>query len=245
MNKKIISKIIFSILLLTSLNVNAEYNYASINKKCQAYDPYETINRGVFMFNGALDTIVLRPIAKGYGKFTNDYVKARVGSFNSNFTEPLSTVNYAFQGKGEGVLKSFWKFAINSTLGVGGLFDVAGKFGLNSEKQNFEHTLAHHGVGAGPYIVLPLYGPTSGRGLLDTPVLNSKLNPLGYFMHSDFKYARSGVAIVHTRSKIMPFTDHITKHSPDPYIAMRQAYLNSRESKMAYTSNFVCPVAQK
>ena len=217
------------------------YNYTSLNNRCQIYDPYEALNRKIFIFNGVLDTFILRPIAKGYGRFTNDYTKSRIGSFINNINEPLSTVNYGVQGNVEGVFKTFWRFAINSTFGVAGLFDVASKFGLTAERQTFGNTLAHYGVGAGPYIVLPIYGDIGARDVMDPLVMNNAMNPAKYPMHSDFKYILTGTNIVHHRNQIMPFTDYVSKNSPDPYIAVRDATLNQREAKMIYLKKFRCP----
>ena len=221
------------------------YNYADLNNQCQVYDPYEALNRKIFIFNGVLDTFILRPIAKGYGRFTNDYTKSRIGSFINNISEPLSTVNYGVQGNAEGAFKTFWRFAINSTFGVAGLFDVASKFGLTAERQTFGNTLAHYGVGAGPYIVLPIYGGMGARDVMDPLATNSAMNPVKYLMHSDFKYILAGTNIVHHRDQVMPFTDYVSKNSPDPYIAVRNATLNQREAKMIYPKKFRCPTVNK
>lgn len=224
------------------------YNYAALNDRCAVYDPYEGFNRKIFFVNGVLDTFILRPIAKGYGRFTNDYTKHRVGSFVDNISEPLSTVNYGLQGKTNGMFKTFWRFTINSTLGVLGIFDVASKFGLKAESQTFGNTLGHYGVGSGPYIVLPIYGGMGTRDLMDPLLLNSVLNPIktrlipaNYQMHSDFKNVVSVVKTVHKRDMIMPFTDHVTKNSPDAYIAIRDAIIQQREAKMDYPVGFKCP----
>ncbi len=250
MINKYISKIILGMLVITSSHIataedNYNYNYAALNNRCAVYDPYEPINRKIFFVNGVLDTFILRPVAKGYGRFTNDYTKARVGSFSKNYAEPVSTVNYVLQGNSEGAFKTFWRFTINSTLGVFGIFDVASKFGLKAKPQTFANTLGYYGVGSGAYLVLPVYGSTTARGMLDPLVLNSKMNPLYYFTHSDFGYVKSGIGIVHGRNVVIPFTDHISKHSPDPYVAVREAYINSTESKMTYSKGFVCPVVKK
>jgi len=217
------------------------YNYAALNNRCAVYDPYERLNRKIFIFNGTLDTFILRPIAKGYGRFTNDYTKGRIGSFVNNISEPLSTVNYSIQGEGQGAFKTFWRFAINSTFGVLGLFDVASKFGLTAEPQTFGNTLAHYGVGSGPYIVLPIYGGMNMRDMMDPLAMNSSLNPVQYFTHKDFKLTLTGVTIIHHRDQIMPFTDHVTRTSTDSYISIRDAILNQREAKMAYPIGFKCP----
>lgn len=219
---------------------NYHYDYNAMNDKCSVYDPYQGVNRKIYIFNAVLDTFILRPVAKGYGKFTNDYTKGRVGSFIANVNEPLSTVNYGAQGKGEGMGKSFWRFAINSTLGIGGLFDVASKFDVKSQPQTFGNTLAHYGVGAGPYIVVPFFGGSSARDVMDSIVLNSALNPIKYPMHSSFKTGLFAVNLVHSRDVIMPFTDYVTKNSTDTYITIRDAIINERESKVIYPAGFKC-----
>ena len=222
-----------------------DYNYASLSNRCQIYDPYESFNRKVFTFNAILDTFILRPITKGYGRFTNDYTKNRVDSFLSNIREPLSTVNYGIQGNANGAGKTFWRFAINSTFGIGGLFDVASKFDLKAEPQTFGNTLANYGVGQGPYIILPFYGGMGARDLMDPLVLNNYLNPAKYPMHSSFKNVLRVTGLIHNRDKIMPFTDYVSKNSPDAYIAIRDATLSERESKMVYPEEFKCPKVNK
>ncbi len=223
------------------------YNYAALNNHCEIYDPYEPLNRKIFFVNGALDTFILRPVTKIYGRFTPDYAQQRVSSFVSNISEPLSAVNYGLQAKSNGVLKSFWRFVINSTFGVFGLFDVASKFGLTSEPQSFSNTLAHYGVAPGPYIVLPIYGGMSVRDLPGSLPggTSAVLQPLTYITHQDFKAIMTPVKMVSKRNEIMSFTDHISKNSPDPYIAMRNAILNQSEAKMIYPEGFKCPAAKK
>lgn len=244
---KKLSIIIAVILLITfpSRIIYAEdeytYNYAALTGKCEVYDPLESFNRKIFFFNGMLDTILLRPIAKGYGGLTNDYTKERVGSFVYNIEEPLSTVNYMLQNKPEGMYKSFWRFVINSTIGIGGLFDVASKFDVNAEQQAFSNTLGHYGVGPGPYIILPIFGGSGMRELTDGLATNRFLNPLKYKTHKSFMSAVKVTRIVHSRNSIMPFTDYTAENSSDPYITIRNAILQQRESKMDYPEGFRCP----
>lgn len=222
-----------------------DYNYAELSNRCQIYDPYESFNRKIFIFNSILDTFILRPVAKGYGRFTNDYTKDRVDSFLSNIREPLSTVNYGIQGNAHGAGKTFWRFAINSTFGLGGFFDIASKFDLKAESQTFGNTLANYGVRQGPYIILPFYGGMGARDVMDPLVLNSYLNPAKYPMHNSFKNVLLVTSLIHNRDKIMPFTDYVSKSSPDAYIAIRDATLSERESRMVYPGGFKCPKVNK
>lgn len=218
------------------------YNYNELNGNCSVYDPYEALNRKIFIFNSMLDTFLLKPVAKIYGRFTNDYTKNRVDSFTGNVSEPLSTVNYALQGNSDGAFKSFWRFTINSTFGLAGMFDIASKVGLNPTQQTLGSTLAHYGVGSGPYIVVPLYGGIVARDLSDPLISNNLMNPTSYVFHSDFKLVVSGTKILHTRSKLMPFTDYVSKNSSDPYIAIREAVFNQRNAQVVYPVGYKCPV---
>lgn len=220
------------------------YDYFSSNGICSVYDPYESLNRKIFIFNGTLDTFILRPITKIYGRFTNDYTKNRIGTFIDNIAEPLSAVNYGLQGNPEGVFTSFWRFTINSTFGIAGLFDVASKAGLEKKPQTLGSTLAYYGVGQGPYIVLPIYGGMGARDISDFLISNDILNPIKYVLHSDFKFVITAADIVHTRHNVMPFTDYVSENSTDSYIAIRNAILSQRESKMVYTAGFKCPVVK-
>ena len=136
-------------------------------------------------------------------------------------------------------------FSINSTIGVAGLFDVASKINLTAPPQTFGSTLARYGVGAGPYIVLPIYGGMATRDVMDPITMNASLNPVKYFMYKDTKLAITVVKMIHNRDQVMPFTDYVTKNSPDPYIAIRNAIISEREAKMAYPENFKCPTVSK
>jgi phospholipid-binding lipoprotein MlaA len=207
----------------------------------EVYDPYEKLNRKIFAFNSVLDHFMLRPVAIFYKNITNDYVKARVGSFTDNVNMPLTVVNYGLQLKFDHTMKSLWRFLINSTLGVGGLFDVASKLNLNPTRQTLGSTFARYGVGPGPYLVIPFFGSTNARDVTDNIYTNNALNPLKYQFHKDFKLGFTGVKLVHDRAIALPFTDHITKTSTDPYVAIRSAIHQNRESKIKYPKGYEPP----
>ena len=217
-----------------------KYDYNQFNGKCSVYDPYEKLNRKIFAFNSVVDTFLLRPVAKIYGRFTNDYTKNRIGSFIDNISEPVSTVNYTLQGNPEGILKSFWRFAINSTFGIAGIFDIASKFDLKPPQQTLGSTLAYYGTGPGPYIVIPFYGGINARDIADPLISDILLNPLTYSLDKNFMLTVTGVSIIDMRYKLMPLTDYISKNSSDPYIAVRQAIFNQREAKIVYPTGYKC-----
>ena len=249
--KTFLATIIFPLVLIPAFvatgddDDNYNYNYsdddAATGTCTEVYDPYEKLNRKLFVFNSILDYFLLRPVAIGYRDLTNDYTKARVGSFLENISVPLTTVNYGLQKNADNTLKSFWRFLINTTFGVGGLFDVAGKAGLTVTPQTFGSTLAHYGVGPGPYLVIPFFGGTNGRDFTDSLVTNTVLNPIKYPMHRDLKWTITGIKLVHDRMVLLPFTDYVTKNSTDPYVAIRSSIHQNRESVVHYPEGFKCP----
>jgi phospholipid-binding lipoprotein MlaA len=203
-------------------------------------DPYEGINRKIFMFNSILDHFLLRPVAKGYNKIFDEPTKARVANAMDNAKVPLTMVNNVLQVDGKNALRSFWQFAINTTFGTFGMQDIAGARGLHVEPQTLGSTLARYGVGPGPYIVLPIYGSTNLRDILDKPFANGTMNPLHYYLSRSTRGAIAGVTLVEERASILPFTDYISRTSTDPYLAIRSAIHQRREGQVSYPSNYYC-----
>lgn len=247
---KCLALLIFSTLVL---HVNArasvesepyQYSYSlddDATEECTDMDdPFEKFNRKVFAFNSFLDHIILRPVAKGYKKIFNAYTRDKIGNFIDNTNVPLTFVNNVLQLDGKNSLLSFWQFVINSTLGVGGLYDVARPEGAWTTPQTFGSTLARYGSGPGPYIILPFFGGSGVRDMLDSPVLNSGLNPIKYKMHRDFKLGLLGVSLVHQRAELLAFTDHVTRTSPDPYSVIRSTIFQHREKDLRYPAGHKC-----
>ena len=132
-------------------------------------DPWEKMNRNTFAFNQKLDTYVYRPVAKGYEYVVPEYARERIGNIYVNLNEPANAINNALQGKGEGALVSLFRLMINTTLGLGGMYDVAGTAANQpTRREDFGQTLAVWGVGNGPYFVIPFVGPSTLR---DAPSL--------------------------------------------------------------------------
>ena len=241
--------LVFVLSFVKIVLADKDYQYAYTeddHHSCkEVYDPYEKLNRKIFVFNSVLDHLILRPIAVGYKNITNDYTKARVGSFIDNISVPLTTVNYALQKNFDGTMKSFWRFVINTTFGIGGLFDIAGKTGLTHNQQTFGGTLAHYGVGPGPYIIIPFFGASNARDVTDSLFTNSFLNPIKHYLHKDFKLGLFVVKMINDRMTVLPFTDFVAKNSSDPYVAIRSSVHQNREYYIGYPTNFICPTIQK
>ena len=193
----------------------------------ESYDPLETLNRSINRFNNVLDRYLLKPIVHVYQAAVPEWGRERVGSFLRNLTEPVTVLNSALQGNSTNAFRSFWRFTLNSTFGIGGIFDIAQQAGLTETKEDFGQTIGVYGVGAGPYLVLPLLGPSSGRDAVGK-VVDIFTNPFNYLLTQDELIAVYSVNVIHSRSETLVLTDKINKTALDPYATMRSLYLQSR-----------------
>jgi phospholipid-binding lipoprotein MlaA len=159
------------------------------------YDPWERFNRRMYQFNFYLDKYLLLPVVHGYEFVTPVFVQQRVSNFYNNLAEIKTLTNSIFQLKGVETGKTLGRFLTNSTLGLGGLFDPATKFGLDRQYEDFGKTLGYWGVDSGPYLVLPLFGPSSARdtgGLaVDTGITYGIYTLADPFRNSDNAFAIS------------------------------------------------------
>jgi len=127
------------------------------------YDPWEPMNRGIYNFNARFDRAIFLPTVKGYRAVTPDIVEKGVSNFFSNLGEVNNLINNLLQLRIKSSAITLWRFVVNSTVGVAGLWDPAEKFGMYQQKEDFGQTLGYWGVGSGPYLVMPFLGPSSLR----------------------------------------------------------------------------------
>lgn len=201
-------------------------------------DPIEGFNRGVYKFNETVDDLFLEPVAKGYRAIVPAPARKKVSNVVSNISEPVSFANSIFQGDVENSLKTFWRFFINSTLGIGGLFDVASEAGLEARKEDFGQTLGKHGAEGGAYIVMPLLGPTNPRDLIGKAV-DIFTNPFNY-VGTAGTVAINATETVSKREEYIDTIDEINETSFDPYSTIRSAYIQKRTDQInnsAYVQN--------
>ncbi|MDO4936795.1 MAG: VacJ family lipoprotein [Sutterellaceae bacterium] len=192
-------------------------------------DPWETMNRHTFAFNNTVDTYVLRPVAKGYEAVMPQFARDRISNIYVNLGEPSNVMNNALQGKGEGALVSLFRFLINTTLGVGGMFDVAGTAGGQPVRnEDFGQTLAVWGVPSGPYFVIPFLGPSTVR---DTAGLGVDYlsQPQTYTDGGWIEWGMWGLYGLDTRARLIPATD-LLKDAVDPYVMAREGFLSMRNN---------------
>lgn len=206
---------------------------ATADGEVEVYDPMEGMNRGMFAFNDAVDDVLLKPVAKGYRAVVPKPVRSGLRNFLNNLRSPIVFANQVLQGDIEGAGNAFARAAINTTVGVGGLFDVAATGGIKDEPEDFGQTLAVWGVGHGPYMVLPLLGPSSvrdGTGML----VDSFADPIRLYLfntgHENLHYIRVGLSALDKREELLDVMEDLEKNSFDYYAAMRSAYIQRREA---------------
>lgn len=192
-------------------------------------DPYESMNRSVFTFNDALDRAIVKPVAKGYQAALPSPVRGCITNFFSNVGDVFIGINNLLQGKVKDAGGDFCRVALNSTVGILGLFDVATDLGLPKHNEDFGQTFGRWGADAGPYLVLPVFGPSSvrdGAGF----VMDSLTNPLRQVDDTAVRNSLVGTRIVDQRSELLSTTDTVDSLALDRYSFVRDAYLARRRS---------------
>jgi phospholipid-binding lipoprotein MlaA len=194
-------------------------------------DPYENLNRKVFVVNQVFDQVLLKPVAKGYSNYAPDFIQTTIGNFFGNLADVWTAVNNFLQGKPREGIQDTGRVAVNTVFGVAGLADVATKLGLPKHQEDFGQTLGVWGVKPGPYVMLPLFGPSTMRDALAKP-LDLYADPLNLSTRSDVEYSLRAVRLVDDRARLLPTTDMIEKVALDPYQFVRDAHFQRREAKV-------------
>lgn len=197
----------------------------------EVYDPIEPFNRAVFAFNQAFDKYAFRPLAWGYRYITPRPIRNSLGNATNNLFEPINMLNAFLQGDFTQGVTSFWRFLINTTVGIGGLNDVATEAGLKARTEDFGQTLGFWGVGSGPYIVLPIIGPSNLRDGVGM-VADTLSHPLYYYLDtSDALWTAGAVSLVR-RERLLDPIDDINASSLDPYVTYRSIYAQRRAAQI-------------
>lgn len=200
---------------------------ATTKQNAHNIDPLEDYNRDMMAFNDGVDSLIFKPLAQGYRYVTPDFVENRFSNFFSNLLEVRSMVNALLQGKINKTMHYTGRFLVNSTVGIGGLFEVADEMGIKKiEGEDFGQTLAVWGVRSGPYIVLPLLGPSTLRDGAGLPIDNLA-DPLGHFEQLSTSDKLKVLSAIDTRARLLGIEKSI---SGDPYTFIRGAYLGRRQS---------------
>ena len=208
---------------------NKEHNEASTHQEPpnQAEpnpDPWGKMNRRINKFNDVADRLITKPIAKIYQKIIPNPVRKSLGNVYANLGGINNALNNLLQGKPRESLIDLTRVTVNTTLGLGGLFDPASKMGLPKHDEDFGQTLATWGLPAGPYLVLPFLGPSTLRGGLTRP-LDGYMDPLVYLNPVPHRNRTYGLRLIHQRGKLLNAEKAIFG---DRYLFIRDAYLQRR-----------------
>ena len=201
------------------------------NEQRSPQDPWESWNRGVYKFNDVLDRGVAKPVARAYVRVVPPPVRTGISNFFSNLNTPTVMINDALQGKLHAAANDLGRFLLDSTVGMGGLLDPATAVGLDHNDEDFGQTLGVWGVHPGPFVELPLLGPSDLR---DAParLVDTYTNPQAYITNSYVKYSLWGVDLVKVRADLLPL-DATVQNAFDPYAFIRDAYLQHRAYKIS------------
>lgn len=195
-------------------------------------DRFERFNRTVFVFNTKLDHTLLRPIARGYVKVTPRPIRTAVNNFVTNLAYPTTIVNQFLQGNIKDGVSDTARLVVNTSLGLGGLFDPASGMGLDRHGADFGQTLGKWGAHSGPYLMLPLLGPSTlrdGLGLVPDWLLLHEIETVKLFRNNgDIEWSLYAVSLVNLRSQLLD-ADRLLDSAYDPYAFLRSAYLQRRD----------------
>lgn len=200
-------------------------NYAGAS---EVNDPFEPVNRPIASFNESFDRYFLKPVAQGYDAVTPEFVQDGVSNFFGNLTYPIVMANQFLQGKVKLGFQDTTRFLINSTFGIAGLFDVANKFGLKEHNEDFGQTLGVWGVNSGPYVVLPLFGPSTIRDAVARGG-DYYIDPTNYRYLDERRATKNRMTALNTVNTRADLQKAERLISGDKYIFMRDAYLQKRE----------------
>lgn len=195
-----------------------------------AKDPFEPFNRVMYSFNETLDDAIVAPAARAYKTAVPELFRQMLGNFVDNFSDLWTALNNLLQGKPGNAVSDLGRFVINTTIGFGGLADVATEIGLERNREDFGQTLGRWGVPTGPYLVLPIFGPSNLR---DAPGLavDSFGDPyLGFAHETGRRNVAWGVRALDTRAGLLGATDVLEDAALDKYSFVRDAYLKRRRN---------------
>lgn len=197
-------------------------------------DPFEKFNRAMFSFNDAVDRTALKPAATAYKNYTPDFLQTGVNNFFGNLSDLWSSVNNFAQLKGQDGLNDFTRFAVNSTLGLAGVLDIATPAGLRKHNEDLGQTLGYWGVPSGPYLMLPILGASTVR---DTAALPGDFWGDPWDHVNDIPWRNSGIVLraVDQRASVLDASNLLEDAALDRYEFIRDGYLQRRNSKVLDT----------
>ena len=218
---------ILAVLLLAACATPPPGGEAEMAEIDRVNDPFEAVNRGIFSFNQFVDGVLFEPLAMFYRDVLPPAARDSVENFLNNLRSPVTLASDLAQGKMDRATTTVGRFVINSTIGVGGLIDMAEDFGLEGHREDFGQTLAVWGSEEGLYLVLPLFGPSNVRDAVGL-VTDAFIDPLTYFASTQALAARTFVRGIDERESVLDTLDEIERTSIDFYATLRSLYRQRR-----------------
>ena len=194
-------------------------------------DPYEGFNRSMFKFNDAIDQAALKPAATAYKNVLPGFMQTGVNNFFGNLSDVWTAANGFMQGKGEQGMNDVMRVALNSTFGLLGVLDIASEAGLRKHNEDFGQTLGYWGVASGPYLMLPLLGPSTVRDTVALP-LDIKADPWQYKDPVNVRTIGTVTRVIDQRAVLLDATSLMEEAALDRYEFVRDSFLQARESKV-------------
>lgn len=198
-------------------------------------DPLEPINRGVYQFNDAVDKAVLRPVAEVYRGVLPQFVRSGISNFFSNINDVLVALNNLLQGKVGDAASDVGRLVINTTVGILGFFDPASDMGFEKHNEDFGQTLGRWGIGDGPYLVVPIFGPSNLRDTVGR-AFDYRIDPITYVDPSRDRNQFWALRAVNQRAELLSASNILETAALDPYEFLRDAYLQRRRN-LVYDGN--------
>lgn len=222
-------------IILAIFTVIVQINIVNVQAE-EAWDPAEDVNRSIFDFNNFIDRNVLEPVADGYDYIMPSFARKGVSNFIENLGYPSYLVSDLVQLKFSQVASHTGRFLTNSTVGLLGFFDVATDFGLPHHEEDFASALAYNGVPAGPYLMVPLLGPSNARDLTGR-VVDMFLDPVNWLAYSDYSTSTKvwvpvGYRVfktIHQRADLIDAVNTAKESSLDYYLFVQSAYYQYRD----------------
>jgi phospholipid-binding lipoprotein MlaA len=206
----------------------------------QTNDPLEPTNRVLYAVNNGIDAVIFRPLAVGYRNAVPEVVRTHVHNVLTNLSTPVVLANDMMEGKPHRAGDSLMRFLINSTAGIGGIFDVADGLGYPEHSADFGLTLALWGVPEGPFLYFPILGPTNPRDAIGYGI-DIALDPFTWIGSGEtvnnLYYTRYGMTAVDTRAGLIPDLDKVKEQALDPYATFRSLYRQHRQAQINEIKN--------
>jgi phospholipid-binding lipoprotein MlaA len=204
---------------------------AALPGKPDPRDPWERMNRGTYKFNDGFDRLIFKPVAKGYRAVLPQFARSGIHNFFSNLGYPIVMLNDLLQGQFTAFATDTGRLAVNTTIGIGGLFDPASAMGIDRHDRDFGQTLGVWGVKTGPYLMLPFMGPSDTRDAVGV-VADQFSDPRNYIFSAWVSWGLFVVSAADQRAQLLDTADRALAGTYDRYAVLRNVYLQHREFKV-------------